>query len=183
MAGGFSSRFFKIMENIKLDKNKPFLIIGSSGQEKNLTQEIVEKYNSIAINKSPFNVDIIIRYDIPDDKLTDLNKCKYFCTNIKYKNYPKYKNDKCRFFEAEYGIISEKLPLLGVFRFTTTAALNFISIVSPQNEVYLVGIDHSKAQYNDPAVRRFIERYKDLLKLYQTDFSSTGWQLEYKEIK
>ena len=76
------------METIKLD-DKPFLIIGSSGQEKELTQDIVNKYNSIAINKSPFNVDIIFRYDTPNDNLTKLDMCRYFCTNIKYKDYEK----------------------------------------------------------------------------------------------
>ena len=174
------------METIKLkDKNKPFLIIGSSGQEKTLTQEIVDKYNSIAINKSPFKVDIIFRYDIPDKKITELDKCNYFCTNIKYKDYLEYQNEKCKFFEPEYKIISDKLPVLGVFKFTTTAAINFISIVKPQSEVYLVGIDHSKYQYNDPTVRSFIEQYnsKGLLTIYQTDYNSKGWKLEYKEIK
>lgn len=170
------------MKTIKLE-DKPFIIIGSSGQEQTLTQEIVDKYNSIAINKSPFNVDIIFRYDIPDDKLTDLNKCKYFCTNIKYKDYQKYQNEKCKFFEPEYKIISDKLPILGVYRFTTTAAINFISIIKPHSEVYLVGIDHSKAQYNDYTVRNYIEQYKDRLKIYQTDFNSKGWNLEYREIK
>lgn len=169
------------MNTIKLDK-KPYLIIGSSGQEKELTQEIVNRYNSIAINKSPFNVDIIFRYDIPNDNLTKLDKCKYFCTNIKYKDYDKYQNEKCKFFEPEYRIISDKLSILGIYRFTTTAALNFISIIDPQSEVYMVGIDHSKGVYNDPSVRRFIEQYKDLLKLYQTDFNSKGWNLEYKEL-
>lgn len=169
------------MNSIEL-KDKPFLIIGSSGQEQTLTQEIVNNYNSIAINKCPFDVDIIFRYDLPNDNLTRLDKCRYFCTNIKYKDYAGYKNDKCKFFEPEYKIISDKLPVLGIYRFTTTAALNFISIIRPQAEVYLIGIDHSKAQYNDPTVRRFIEQYKDLLKLYQTDFNSKGWKLEYKEI-
>ena len=88
-----------------------------------------------------------------------------------------------KFFEPEYRIISDKLPVLGIYRFTTTAALNFISIVKPQSEVYLVGIDHATAQYDDVTVRQFIEQYKDLLKLYQTDFNSKGWNLEYKEIK
>ena len=170
------------MKTIKL-KNKPFLIIGSSGQEKELTQNIVDKYNSIAINKSPFKVDIIFRYDVPNDRLTNLDVCDYFCTNIKYKDYEKYQNDKCKFFEPEYKIISQELPVLGVYRFTTTAALNFISIVKPESEVYLVGIDHSKYQYNDPSVRAYIEQYKDLLKLYQTDFNSKGWKLEYRKIK
>lgn len=170
------------MNTIKL-KDKPFLIIGSSGQEETLTQDIVDRYNSIAINKSPFDVDIIFRYDYPNDKLTQLDKCRYFCTNIKYKDYAKYQDEKCKFFEPEYKIISEAFPVLGVYRFTTTAALNFISIAKPQSEVYLVGIDHSRKQYNDPTVRAFIERYADLLKLYQTDFNSKGWKLEYREIK
>lgn len=170
------------METIKLS-DKPFLIIGSSGQEETLTQEVVNKYNSIAINKSPFKVDIIFRYDSPNDNLTKLDNCRYFCTNIKYKDYEKYKNDKCKFFKPEYKIISDKLPVLGVYRFTTTAALNFVSITAPQSEVYLVGIDHSKYQYKDSSVRAFIEQYKDLLKLYQTDFNSKGWNLEYREIK
>lgn len=170
------------METIKLP-DKPFLIIGSSGQEKTLTQEIVNKYNSIAINRSPFFTDIIFRYDNPNVNPSNLDMCKYFCTNIKYKDHEKYQNEKCKFFEPEYRIISDKLPILGIYRFTTTAALNFVSIIAPQSEVYLVGIDHSKAQYNDPTVRRFIEQYKDLLKLYQTDFNSKGWKLEYKEIK
>ena len=170
------------MKSIKLE-DKPFLIRGSSGQEKLLTQEIVNKYNSIAINKSPFKVNIIFRYDVPNDNLTKLDMCDYFCTNIKYKDYEKYQDPKCKFFEPEYKIISEELPVLGVYRFTTTAAINFISIVKPQSEVYLVGIDHSRAQYNDPSVRAYIEQYKDLLKLYQTDFNSKGWNLEYKEIK
>lgn len=170
------------METIKL-KDKPFLIIGSSGQEKTLTQEIVDKYNSIAINKSPFKVDIIFRYDVPDNNITKLDMCRYFCTNSKYKDYPQYKNEKCKFFDAEYKIISDKLPLLGAYRFTVTVALNYIAIVRPQAEVYLVGIDHTTAQYNDATVRRFIERYKDFLKLYQTDFNSTGWNLEYRKLK
>lgn len=170
------------MDSIKLE-DKPFLIIGSSGQEQELTQETVNKYNSIAINKSPFNVDIIFRYDIPNDNLTKLDMCKYFCTNIKYKDYEKYQDPKCKFFEPKYRIISEQLPVLGIYRFTTTAALNFISIVKPQAEVYLVGIDHATAQYDDYTVRQFIEQYKDLLKIYQTDFNSKGWKLEYKELK
>ena len=170
------------METIKL-KDKPFLIIGSSGQEKTLTQEIVDKYNSIAINKSPFKVDLIFRYDVPDNNITKLDMCRYFCTNSKYKDYPQYKNEKCKFFDAEYKIISDKLPLLGAYRFTVTVALNYIAIVRPQAEVYLVGIDHTTAQYNDATVRRFIERYKDFLKLYQTDFNSTGWNLEYRKLK
>lgn len=170
------------MNTIEFNKNKPFLIIGSSGQEQKLTQEIVNKYNSIAINKSPFFTDIIFRYDHPNVNPSNPDMCKYFCTNIKYKDFEIYQSEKCRFFEPEYKIISDKLPLLGVYRFTTTIALNYIAIVAPQSEVYLVGIDHSKAQYNDPTVRRFIEQYKDLLKLYQTDFNSTGWNLEYKEI-
>lgn len=180
MAG--ETPLFSVMETIKL-KDKPFLIIGSSGQEKTITQEIVDKYNSIAINKSPFKVDIIFRYDFPDDTLTDLNKCDYFCTNIKYKDYPKYQNNKCKFFKPKFNIISDKFPILGAYRFTTTVALNFISIVAPNTEVYLVGIDHAKDNYNDSTVRRFIEQYKSLLKLYQTDFNSVGWDLEYKEIK
>lgn len=171
------------METIKLDDKKPFLIIGSSGQEKELTQEIVNKYNSIAINKSPFITDIIFRYDNPNVNPSNPDMCKYFCTNIKYKDFEIYQSEKCKFFEPEYKIISDKLPLLGVYRFTTTIALNYIAIVAPQSEVYLVGIDHSKAQYNDPSVRRFIEQYKDLLKLYQTDFNSIGWNLEYRELK
>ena len=171
------------MNTIEFNKNKPFLIIGSSGQEEQLTQEIVNKYNSIAINKSPFMVDITFRYDYPNDGLTNLDRCRYFCTNIKYKDYEKYQLDKCKFFVPEYRIISKELPILGVYRFTVTLALNYIAIVRPQAEVYLVGIDHSKAQYNDSTVRRFIEQYKDLLKLYQTDFNSKGWNLEYKEIK
>ena len=122
------------METIKL-KDKPFLIIGSSGQEKTLTQEIVDKYNSIAINKSPFKVDIIFRYDVPDNNITKLDMCRYFCTNSKYKDYPQYKNEKCKFFDAEYKIISDKLPLLGAYRFTVTVALNYIAIVRPQAEV------------------------------------------------
>lgn len=170
------------METIKLE-DKPFLIIGSSGQEKQLTQEIVNKYNSIAINRSPFFTDIIFRYDTPKPNPSNLDMCRYFCTNIKYKDFEEYQNEKCKFFEAEYKIISDKLPLLGAYRFTVTVALNYIAIVRPQAEVYLVGIDHSKAQYNDPTVRRFIEQYKDLLKLYQTDFNSKGWQLEYRELK
>lgn len=170
------------MKTIKL-KNKPFLIIGSSGQENILTQDVVNKYNSIAINKSPFKVDIIFRYDFPDDTLTDLNKCDYFCTNIKYRDYPKYQNNKCKFFEPKFHVISDKLPILGAYRFTTTVALNFISIVAPNTEVYLVGIDHAKDNYNDITVRRFIEQYKDYLKLYQTDFNSVGWDLEYRKIK
>lgn len=171
------------MENIVLDKTKPFLIIGSSGQEKELTQETVNKYNSIAINRSPFFTDIIFRYDNPNHKPSDLSTCRYFCTHIKYKDYERYQDNKCRFFDSEYKIISDKLPLLGAYRFTVTVALNYIAIVAPQSEVYLVGIDHSKAQYNDPSVRRFIEQYKDLLKLYQTDFTSKGWNLEYREIR
>jgi len=170
------------MKTIKL-KNKPFLIIGSSGQENILTQDVVNKYNSIAINKSPFKVDIIFRYDFPDDTLTDLNKCDYFCTNIKYRDYPKYQNNKCKFFKPKFNVISDKLPILGAYRFTTTVALNFISIVAPNTEVYLVGIDHAKDNYNDITVRRFIEQYKDYLKLYQTDFNSIGWDLEYRKIK
>lgn len=170
------------METIKL-KDKPFLIIGSSGQEKTLTQEIVDKYNTIAINQCPFKVNIIFRYDSPANNYAKLEMCDYFCTNILYKDYDKYKNPKCKFFQPEYKIISKELPILGVYRFTVTVALNFISIVRPQSEVYLVGIDHSKGVYDDPTVRRFIEQYKDLLKLYQTDFNSEGWNLEYKEIK
>ena len=172
------------MKNIKLDADKPFLIIGSSGQEQNLTQEIVNRYNSIAINKSPFNVDIIFRYDVPNDKLTKLDMCRYFCTNVKYKDYEKYQNDKCKFFEPEYKIISDKLPILGVYRFTVTLALNYIAITKPQSEVYLVGIDHSKYQYKDVTVRQFIEKYdtQGLLKLYQTDYNSKNWNIEYKGI-
>ena len=170
------------MNTIEL-KDKPFLIIGASGQEKTLTQEIVNKYNSIAINRSPFNVDIIFRYDAPNSNATKLDMCRYFCTNIKYKNYTLYQNEKCKFFEPEYKIISDKLPVLGAYRFTVTLALNYIAIVRPQSEVYLVGIDHSRGQYNDITVKRFIERYKDLLKIYQTDFNSEGWNLEYREIK
>ena len=97
------------MQTIKL-KDKPFLVIGSSGQEETLTQDIVDNYNSIAINKSPFKVDIIFRYDVPNDNLTKLDMCNYFCTNIKYKDYEKYQNDKCKFFESEYRIISKELP-------------------------------------------------------------------------
>lgn len=180
MAG--ETPLFSYMNSIKL-KDKPFIIIGSSGQEKTLTQELVNKYNSIAINKSPFKVDIIFRYDFPDDILTDLSKCDYFCTNIKYKDYPKYQDEKCKFFEPRFNVISDSLPVLGAYRFTTTVALNFISIVRPLSEVYLVGIDHSKDNYDDSTVRRFIEQYKTLLRLYQTDFNSVGWNLEYKEIK
>lgn len=171
------------MENIVLDKTKPFLIIGSSGQEKELTQEIVNKYNSIAINRSPFFTDIIFRYDNPNNRPSDLNACRYFCTHIKYKDYEKYQDNKCRFFDSEYKIISDKISILGAYRFTVTVALNYIAIVAPQSEVYLVGIDHSKAEYNDPSVRRFIEQYNDFLKLYQTDFNSKGWNLEYREIR
>ena len=170
------------MNTIKL-KDKPFLIIGSSGQEKILNQEIVDRFNTIAINKCKFKVDIIFRYDVPDDELTDLSKCDYFCTQIKFKDYEKYQNEKCKFFEPKFNVISDKLPILGAYRFTTTVALNFISIIKPFSEVYLVGIDHSKDNYDDPTVRRFIEQYKSLLKLYQTDFNSVGWNLEYKEIK
>lgn len=170
------------METIKL-KDKPFLIIGSSGQERELTQDIVDKYNSIAINKTPFKVDIIFRHDIPNDKLTKFDMCNYFCTDIKYKDYPQYQNDKCKFYQPEYKTISDKFPVLGIYRFTTTAALNFIKIVAPKSEVYMVGIDHSKYQYNDPSVRQFIEQYKEYLTLYQTDFNSKGWNLEYRNIK
>lgn len=169
------------MNTIKL-KDKPFLIIGSSGQEKILNQKIIDRFNTIAINKSKFNVDIIFRYDVPDDELTDLSKCDYFCTNVKYKDYEKYKNEKCKFFEPKFNFISKAFPVLGVYRFTTTVALNFISITRPQTDVYLVGIDHSKDNYDDPTVRRFIEQYKSLLKLYQTDSNSIGWNLEYREI-
>ena len=47
-----------------------------------------------------------------------------------------------------------------------------------------MGIDHSKEQYDDPTVRAFIEQYDEqgLLKIYQTDFNSKNWKLEYKEI-
>lgn len=169
------------METIEL-KDKPFLIIGSSGQEKELTQSIVDKFNSIAINRSPFYTDIIFRYDNPNPNPSDLDKCRYFCTNAKYRDYEKYQDDKCKFFEPQFKVISDKLPVLAAYRFTVTVALNYIAIVRPQAEVYLVGIDHSKYQYNDPNVRRYIEQYKDLLKLYQTDFNSIGWNLEYKEL-
>ena len=65
-------------------KDKPFLVIGSSGQEKELTQEIINKYNSIAINRSNFDVDIIFRCDRPYGNLY-LDKCKYFFANEEYK--------------------------------------------------------------------------------------------------
>lgn len=161
-------------------KNAPFLIIGRSGQEKTLTQDIVNKYNSIAINVSPFDVDIIFRCDRPGRNLY-LDKCRYFCTDEKYRK--QYKNDKCRFFKSEYKIISEKLPVLGVYYFTVTAVLNYIALVKPKSEVYLVGIDHNKRAYFRPGFKEFVERYKKYLTIYQTDFNSVGWNLEYKEIK
>ncbi len=171
------------MQTIKL-KDKPFLVIGSSGQEETLTQDIVDNYNSIAINKSPFKVDIIFRYDVPNDNLTKLDMCNYFCTNIKYKDYEKYQNNKCKFFESEYRIISKELPVLGFYRFTVTGVLNYIAIVKPKAEVYLAGIDHSNKQYKVPSVREYIEEYdkQGLLKIYQTDINSKNWKLEYKEI-
>lgn len=167
------------MNTIILDDNKPFLIIGSSGQEKILTQEIVNKYNSIAINKSDFNVDVIFRFDNPTKK-QDFSKCRYFATKKEYQK--RYNSDKCRFFESEYKIISDNISLLGMYRYTVTLVLNFIKIIQPQAEVYLVGIDHNKKGYRDPKVKRFIERYKKYLKVYQTDFNSEGWNLEYKEL-
>lgn len=170
------------METIKL-KDKPFLIIGSSGQEKTLSQEIVDKYNSIAINRSPFKVDIMFRCDRPSRGRSNLDICDYFCTSIEYKKEEQYQNEKCKFFIPEYKIISQKLPILGVYRFTATAILNYIAIVKPKSEVYLTGIDHSRGVYRDETVRRFIERYKEYLTIYQTDFNSQGWELEYKEIK
>lgn len=169
------------MNSIILDENKDFLIIGSSGQEKQLTQNIVDKYNSIAINRTDFNVDIIFRVDRPKLSKQDFSKCRYFLTHQDYKK--QYENDKCRFFDSEYKIISKSFPVLGCFRFSVTAALNFIAIKRPQANVYLVGIDHNKGGYKDPTVKRFIERYKDLLNLYQTDFNSEGWNLEYRKIQ
>lgn len=163
-------------------KDKPFLIIGRSGQEKQLTQEIIDKYNSIAVNITKFNVDIIFRCDRPWGYLY-ADKCKYFITDEKYKKHSEYQGDKYKFFKSEYKIISQALPLIGVYRFTVTGVLNFIALVKPKSEVYLVGIDHSKGKYKDPTVKRFIERYKEYLTIYQTDFNSEGWNLEYKEIK
>lgn len=163
-------------------KDSPFLIIGSSGQEKTLTQEIVNKYNSIAINRCPLEVDIIFRCDRPQ-KNSYIEKCKYFFTNEEYKSHSIYQNEKCRFFKSQYKIISDKLPLLGFYRFTITSVLNYIAIVKPQSEVYLVGIDHSKGVYRDPQARKFIEQYKEYLTIYQTDFNSEGWNLIYKEIQ
>lgn len=167
------------MKTIEL-KEKPFLIIGRSGQEKILTQEIVNKYNSIAINVSNYDVDIIFRCDRPQGYLY-LDKCKYFCTSEEYKKHDEYQNKKCKFFKSEYKIISEELPILGVYRFTVTAALNFIHIVKPKSEVFLTGIDHSIGNYRDISVKRFIEKYD--LTIYQTDFNSKGWNLEYREIQ
>lgn len=161
-------------------KDKPFLIIGSSGQEKELTQEIVDKYNSIAINRSALDVDIIFRCDRPQGDLY-LDKCRYFLTNEKYKK--QYDSDKVKFFRTEYKIISDKLPTLGLYYFTVTAVLNYIALVKPKAKVYLVGIDHSKRRYAKQGIREFIERYKEYLTIYQTDFNSIGWNLEYKEIK
>lgn len=167
------------MNTIILDDNKPFLIIGSSGQEKILTQEIVNKYNSIAINRSKLNVDILLISDIPKIN-TNLSKCRYFLINEEYKK--EFNKDKVRYFKSEYKIISDNFPTLGRYQFTVTVALNFIKIIRPGAEVYLVGIDHNRGKYNDPKVKRFIERYKEYLKIYQTDFSSKGWNLEYKEL-
>lgn len=169
------------MDTIKL-KNKPFLIIGSSGQEKILTQEIVNKYNSIAINRSPFDVDIIFRADRPC-ACNYSDKCKYFFTDEKYKKHSDYQGENFKFFKSEYKIVSDALPVLGLYRFTFTLALNYIALVKPKSEVYLVGIDHSKGKYRDKTVKTFVDRYKDLLTIYQTDFNSDGWNLEYKEIK
>ena len=167
------------MNTIILDDNKPFLIIGSSGQEKILTQEIVNKYNSIAINRSDYNVDIIIMSDVPRIN-TNFSKCRYFLANEEYKK--EFKTDKIIYFKSEYKIISDNFSVLGRFQFTVTLALNFIKIIKPGAEVYLVGIDHNRGKYKDPKVKRFIERYKKYLKVYQTDFSSVGWNLEYKEL-
>lgn len=169
------------MNTIKL-KDKPFLIIGSSGQEKTLTQEIVNNFNSIAINKSPFYTDIIFRYDRPIGTMAEIKRGKWYFTSEQYKKYTLYQGDKFKFFKPEYKIISKELPTLGAYRFTVTLALNYIAIVKPMSEVYLVGIDHSKGKYSDPTVKRFIERYKEYLKLYQTDFNSKGWELTYKEL-
>lgn len=170
------------MDTIKL-KDKPFLIIGSSGQEKILTQEIVNNYNSIGINRSPVFVDIIFKYDAPRKYPLQINNCNYYCTHIRYKDNPFHQNNKCRFFDTEYKIISDDLSKLGMYKFTVTIALNYITIVKPQSEVYMVGIDHSKGIYKDKTAREFIERYSEYLKIYQTDFNSKGWNLEYKEIK
>lgn len=161
-------------------KDKPFLIIGSSGQEKELTQEIINKYNSIAINRSNFDVDIIFRCDRPYGNLY-LDKCKYFLANEEYKK--QYDSDKVKFFKTEYKVISKELPILGIYYFTVTAVLNYITLIKPKTEVYLIGIDHSKGQYAKQGVREFIEQYKKYLTIYQTDFNSKGWNLEYKEIK
>lgn len=163
-------------------KDKPFLIIGRSGQEKQLTQKTVDKFNSIAINRCPFDVDIIFRYDRPKGSMSEIPKGKWFITSEEYKKYSIYQGEKFKFFKPEYKIISKELPTLGVYRFTVTVALNYIAIVKPMSEVYLVGIDHTKGKYKDPSVNRFIEQYKSLLKLYQTDFNSSGWELEYKEL-
>lgn len=167
------------MDKIKF-KDKPFLVIGSSGQEKTLTQDIVNKFNSIAINRSRLDVDIVFRCDRPSGNLY-LDKCRYFLTDEKYKK--QYDSNKCRFFKAEYKIISKELPTLGLFYFTVTAVLNYIALVKPKAEVYLVGIDHAKGRYAKSGIREFIERYKEYLRIYQTDFNSTGWNLEYREIK
>ena len=161
-------------------KDTPFLIIGSSGQEKELTQELVNKYNSIAINRCRLDVDIVFRCDRPQGNLY-LDKCKYFLTNEQYKK--QYDSEKVRFFRTEYKVISDKLPTLGFYYFTVTAVLNYIALVKPKAEVYLVGIDHSKRQYAKAGIRDFIERYREYLTIYQTDFNSVGWNLEYKEIK
>lgn len=163
-------------------KDAPFLIIGRSGQENILTQEIVDKYNSIAINVTKFNVDMIFRADRPWGYLYS-DKCKYFFTDEKYKKHSDYQGEKFRFFKSEYKIVSDALPVLGLYRFTFTLALNYIALVKPKSEVYLVGIDHSKGKYRDKTVKTFVDRYKDLLTIYQTDFNSDGWNLEYKEIK
>jgi hypothetical protein len=73
--------------------------------------------------------------------------------------------------------------VLGVYYFTVTAVLNYIALVKPKSEVYLVGIDHNKRAYFRPGFKEFVERYKKYLTIYQTDFNSVGWNLEYKEIK
>ena len=111
---------------------------------------------------------------------TDFSKCRYFLANEEYKK--EFKTDKIIYFKSEYKIISDNLSVLGRFQFTVTLALNFIKIIRPGAEVYLVGIDHNKGKYKDPKVKRFIEKYKKYLKVYQTDFSSVGWNLEYKEL-